>query len=207
VVTAHGEPLLGQDVIAHYRAFSLAREHGCAVALEGQGADELFAGLPGYETVMFLEWMRSGAWGKLVTEARIRSRALGRPFWTTLRHQVVGPAIRRWIRPVQRTYNWLAPEDSPEPVEETTASSEHSADPSMLNRFLFDLVRKTNLPAVLLIQDRNGMAHGVENRPPFLDHRLVEWAFRLPSSAKVGGGRRKRVLYDAAKSVVPAAVH
>ena len=36
--------------------------------------------------------------------------------------------------------------------------------------------------------DRMTMAASVELRPPFLDHRLVELAFRLPSSVKVRGG-------------------
>jgi asparagine synthase (glutamine-hydrolysing) len=61
----------------------------------------------------------------------------------------------------------------------------------------------TNLPAVLLSQDRSAMAHGVESRVPFLDHRVVEYCFRLPASYKVHRGVRKRILFDAARGVVP----
>jgi asparagine synthase (glutamine-hydrolysing) len=202
VVAAQGEPLMGQDAIAHFRAFRLAREHGCVVALEGQAADELFAGMPAYEAIAFLDWMRSGAWGPLGAQARARARAQRRSTWSVLREYALVPAYRRWIRPRPHP-PWLEHTGAAVPRPPAEEVAERSTDPSRLNRYLFDLVRHTNLPAVLLLQDRNAMAHGVENRPPFLDHRLVEWAFRQPLSAKVGGGRRKRILWDVARQVVP----
>lgn len=206
VVAAQGEPLLGQDTIAHYRAFQLAHDHGCVVVLEGQGADELFAGLPLYEGVMFQEWLRSGAWRTLVAEAGLRAKAQHRSVLSGLKSYVLAPPVSRWLL-LRRRYDWLDPEegevDVPAPAERPV---ERSADSSRLNRYLFNLVRHTNLPSVLQMQDRNAMAHGVENRPPFLDHRVVEWAFRLPSSHKVGAGRRKRVLWDVGHGVVPSIV-
>lgn len=203
VVAAQGEPLLGQDAIAHNRLYRLAKEHGCVVTLEGHAADELFAGLPSYESVMFREWMDRGAWRRLMSEARLRARAQGRSLWAVLKDYAVGPTVRRWRRLPHRP-SWLAANGHQ--GADAAETSERSADPSRLNRYLFDLVRHTNLPAVLAAQDRNAMSHGVENRPPFCDHRIVEWAFRLPSSAKVGGGRRKRVLWLVARQVVPQTV-
>jgi asparagine synthase (glutamine-hydrolysing) len=206
VVAAQGEPLLGQDAIAHYRLYGLAREHGCVVALEGHAADELFAGLPLYEGVMFREWLASGSWGRLLREARLRAAAQSRPLPAILREYTFGLAGRHW-RTRKGRHAWLAaaPLNGAAPPASGLAA-EQSADPSRLNRYLFDLVRHTNLPVVLQLQDRNAMAHGVENRPPYLDHRLVEWAFRLPASAKVGEGRRKRVLWDVARDIVPPLV-
>lgn len=200
VVAAQGEPLLGQDTIAHYRVFGLAKEHDCVVALEGQAADELFAGLPSYEAVMFREWLAGGAWRRVLHEVRLRARAQGRSQRSVFREYTLGPVVRSWTTR-RRRHAWLDPEQV-SPAE----PRDRSADPSLLNRHLFELVRHTNLPAVLLIQDRNAMAHGVENRPVFLDHRIVEWAFRLPSSSKVSQGRRKRVLWNTARHIVPPLV-
>ena len=59
---------------------------------------------------------------------------------------------------------------------------------------------------VLPFVDRLSMAHSVEVRPPFLDHRLVEFANALPGSAKVGPGRTKHVLKQALRGVLPDAV-
>ncbi len=51
--------------------------------------------------------------------------------------------------------------------------------------------------------DRMSMAASLELRPPLLDHRLVELAFRLPSSVKVRGGTTKWVLKEVARSLLP----
>jgi asparagine synthase (glutamine-hydrolysing) len=50
------------------------------------------------------------------------------------------------------------------------------------------------------------MAHSVEARFPYLDHRLIEHCFSLPPKYKVGFGRRKRLLYDVAKTRLPPMV-
>jgi asparagine synthase (glutamine-hydrolysing) len=201
VVTAQAEPLLGQDALAHYRVFQMAREAGFAVMLDGQGADELFAGLPSYELVMFREWLRTGRWRRVQTEAALRARAVGRTASWGWRRYVLG-ALRTW-RPA--SYPWLSEPRGPSPGADPPPA-DASRDPSLLNRFLFNLVRRTNMPAVLQIQDRNAMAHGVENRPPFLDHRIVEWAFRLPAEQKVGDGRRKRVVWSVGSQLLPSLI-
>jgi asparagine synthase (glutamine-hydrolysing) len=48
------------------------------------------------------------------------------------------------------------------------------------------------------------MVHSVEVRPPFLDHRLAEFAATLPGSMKIRGGRVKHVLKEAVKDLLPA---
>lgn len=47
------------------------------------------------------------------------------------------------------------------------------------------------------------MAHSIESRLPFLDYRLVEFAFRLPGHLKLSEGTGKMVLRDAVRGIVP----
>ncbi len=54
--------------------------------------------------------------------------------------------------------------------------------------------------------DRMSMAHSLEVRPPFLDHRLVEFAARLPENLKIRGGKLKFVLRELMKDRLPRAV-
>ena len=54
--------------------------------------------------------------------------------------------------------------------------------------------------------DRMSMAHAVEVRPPFLDHRIVEFAASLPSSLKIHGTRQKVILKELMKDKLPASV-
>jgi asparagine synthase (glutamine-hydrolysing) len=54
--------------------------------------------------------------------------------------------------------------------------------------------------------DRMSMAHSLEVRPPFLDHRIVEFAAALPPSLKIQGSRQKVVLKELMKSRLPAKI-
>lgn len=62
------------------------------------------------------------------------------------------------------------------------------------------------LPALLRYEDTNSMAHSIEARVPFLDHRLVEFAFSLPDAMKIDGMTQKRVLRKAMQGIVPEAI-
>src|SRR5205807_8037043 len=66
----------------------------------------------------------------------------------------------------------------------------------------FDL--RTWLPNDILVKvDRTSMAHSLEVRAPFLDHRLVEFAFRLPAHWQLKGMQKKRILKRAMRGVLP----
>jgi asparagine synthase (glutamine-hydrolysing) len=62
----------------------------------------------------------------------------------------------------------------------------------------------TTLPDDFLVKvDRASMAHGLEVRPPFLDHELMELAARIPSAWKVCRGRTKWVLKESYRKLLP----
>ena len=65
---------------------------------------------------------------------------------------------------------------------------------------------ETRLPSwILVIGDRTAMAHGVEMRVPFLDHRVVELVASMPPGVKMHGLREKAVLRDAVARPAPPA--
>lgn len=76
---------------------------------------------------------------------------------------------------------------------------------SMLDRLLYADV-KTYLHELLMKQDQMSMAASIESRVPFLDHPLVEWVSRLPSSLKLRGVTTKWILREAMKDRLPAAI-
>src|SRR5580704_2817540 len=59
---------------------------------------------------------------------------------------------------------------------------------------------------ILTKVDRMSMAHALEVRPPFLDHRLVEFANTLPARLKIDGSRQKVVLKNLVRSKLPAEI-
>lgn len=79
-----------------------------------------------------------------------------------------------------------------------------TADP--LNRALYCDLTSLLPDQVLTFVDRLSMAHSVEVRPPFLDHRLVEFAATLPGSLKIKAGRTKHILKEAVRGLIPGEV-
>ena len=65
---------------------------------------------------------------------------------------------------------------------------------------------KTLLPALLQVEDRVSMAHGLESRTPFVDHEVVQFAATLPALVKFKGGELKRSLRLALGDVVPPSI-
>jgi asparagine synthase (glutamine-hydrolysing) len=59
---------------------------------------------------------------------------------------------------------------------------------------------------ILVKSDRMSMAHAVEVRPPFLDHRIVEFSSTLPTDLKIRGARQKYLLKELMKPKLPAAI-
>jgi asparagine synthase (glutamine-hydrolysing) len=209
VVRAQAQPLLGQDLIAQYHAYRFARQNGDVVVMDGNGLDEVQAGLPSYEAQMVVERLQRLDLVNFVAELRAIARNYDRSYAGVLRSYVYTP-LRRNFREAKALpeYPWLDIHgcDTADPAWIAGATADRGNDPSHLNRILYREARHTNIPAVLMHSDRNSMAHSVEARFPYLDHRLLEHCFSLPPEYKVGFGRRKRLLYEVAKTRLPKMV-
>ena len=79
-------------------------------------------------------------------------------------------------------------------------------DLNPLDRMLYVDYKTWLVDDILVKVDRASMAHGLEVRSPFLDHRLVEFSAGLPPHLKLSGLRGKKILRDCAKGKVPDAV-
>lgn len=72
-----------------------------------------------------------------------------------------------------------------------------------LNKVLFVSTHETILPTLLRNYDRDSMASGVEIRMPFLDYRIVEFAFSIGWKSKLHGGFSKSIVRDACADFMP----
>lgn len=90
----------------------------------------------------------------------------------------------------------------PRPVGyENYITPDHYAALTLDQAQRFDIANK--LPALLHVEDRVNMAHGVESRAPLLDHRIAEFVFARPASWRVQNGRLKGLLREVARGIVP----
>lgn len=180
-----------------WRLMEQARTQAIPVLLEGQGADEALAGYPQYAILDLLGYLtgKHGQRRDLVELAR-RVRTLRGAF--SLRWAIawlmreVSPAMLRWHR---RRVGFRSLLREGIVLPEAPEPSEMSNGDPVRHRLLADHAREI-LPGLLHYGDAISMAHSIETRHPFMDYRLVEWMFRLPTRHKLRHGETKWVLRE-----------
>lgn len=213
VIGCQDEPVHSFNAVVGYQLMALARSRGIEVVLNGQGADETLAGYGSYFRSQWITLLRAGRLGDLARSIaevtrdtpRGATRAwTGLAQWGLARALSVTPAYRslallRRRRRAARTS--LAATDL---VRDWTPRA-YPAEEGLDQALQFS-VERSHLPVYLRVEDRNAMAHGVEQRLPFLDHRLVALAFRLDADWKLRGRQTKVVLREAMRGRIPESV-
>jgi asparagine synthase (glutamine-hydrolysing) len=169
------------------RLYEAIKPHA-TVVLTGNGADELFQGYDGNETIRRDDLLRGLA---RLAPAWLRARLPGRAGAWLRRHDLNGLPVAAWWRQDLAAYvQTLAPDAAC--AEEARAITERVADAAQAAEVasLMDLTTFRGLAfgagdTNYRLPDVSGLAAQVEVRSPFLDHRFVEFAAVLPDRLKV----------------------
>jgi len=205
------EPFGSTSIFAQWSVFALAAESGVKVMLDGQGADEQLAGYQGYHGALYASLFRQLRWISLWREIRAARQVHGHgPLWAIkyLADALLPAALRYPLRAMvgKETASpaWLdlqrlgAVPGDPMRGEAGSALS--------IGELSYRQLTRTNLQMLLHWEDRDSMAHSIEARVPFLDHKLVEFVLGLPDACKIHRGVTKRVLREGLRGVLPEAI-
>jgi asparagine synthase (glutamine-hydrolysing) len=185
------------------------------VALSGEGADELFGGYLTYRANHLARVVRR------LPPAVLRVASAGLHWWPVsdekisfeymLKRFVEGSrmdAARGHVYWNGTFSDWEKSRlvSAPNPAALDSMMRELTLAGDDLAAYLwFD--QKYYLPDDILMKvDRMSMAHAIEVRPPFLDHRIVEFAASLPAEIKIRGSRQKVILKEMMKSKLPPSI-
>jgi asparagine synthase (glutamine-hydrolysing) len=201
LVASQEEPFGGPSIHAQWKVMELAADAGVTVLLDGQGADEVFAGYPFFFGDLWWSLLRRGRFLRLRREqaahAAVHGRAASRAiFRGALRSRRPG-----WVAALRGSppAPWLAGDFA-------RGRAPFPPRPRDLRESLLQSRDARMLPHLLRHADRNSMAFSREVRLPFLDHRIVEFADALPDPALLSGGATKVVLREALRGVIPEEV-
>jgi asparagine synthase (glutamine-hydrolysing) len=197
------EELYPTPPVAMIETYKKVRENGVVVTLDGHGADELLAGYAFdlYETFFDMKFdanrmkeivatrldsrgetvSGSENWRLTKEAARFMTRVVGNNVLQNVNHI---PFLKDKFRLPLRRYK-------------------KKKQLGHFNSLLLDTVEHTILPLMLRNYDRFAMAASVENRMPFLDHRVVSFLLSLPWESKIRGGFTKAILRDAMSPYMP----
>jgi asparagine synthase (glutamine-hydrolysing) len=218
------EPIAHPSSVPLFFVSKLARER-VTVVLTGEGSDELLAGYGKYPRALLNQ--RAGAvYSRVLPRpardgiARLASRLPGRA-GRLARRSFLGPGSVAYGTDLaffdafagidlSHQREMLAPRLLPFVTAERAygPSMDHlgrAAGAGALDRLLYADM-KTYLVELLMKQDQMSMAASIESRVPFLDHRLVEFAARLPDDRKLSGFSTKRILREAIADVLPPSI-
>lgn len=188
------------------------------VALSGEGADELFGGYLTYRANHLARYFRR------LPPAAIRLLLSTLRMWPVSDEKIgFDYKIKRFLEgallnPARAHVHWNGTFSDPE-----IRALVRMSVPGSLNTILSPLAmmpaskrdqarfswfdQKYYLPDDILVKsDRMSMAHSLEVRPPFLDHRIVEFAASLPVNYKIQGSRQKVILKELMRNKLPGAI-
>ena len=206
----YDEPLIDSSMIPTWLVSNLVREH-CTVALGGDGGDELFGGYGHYNRLL---WMDERVGGIPRTVRRVGSG-------TVSALMPVGFVGRNWVQALGADFENGLPLvasyfDAPARAKLLGASTlpPRGAERVFAERVMpgADIVQRatrtdfTNyMPEDILVKvDRASMSNSLEVRAPFLDYRIIEFAFRrVPSHLKTTSTSRKIILKQLCEKVLP----
>ena len=226
----YDEPFADSSQIPTYLVSRMARAH-VTVALSGDGGDEVFGGYNRYAwtdriwsrmtqyPLPMRRWASSALQavpptaldllgrgiGAVVPALRMRTpgdkaHKLARLMVIATKEGLYNEQLSSWSDPTAVLANGSGGGTAPHVAFETDGHMTFTEQ-----MMLHDLL--TYLPGDILAKvDRAAMAVGLETRAPFLDHRIVEFAARLPFRAKIRGGRTKWILRALLDRYVPSSL-
>lgn len=217
----HDEPLIKASMFGGYEVYRHAKENGVTVVLDGQGADELLGGYyNGVHLTFLYDLLLNYRWGYFGNQLKRNSLTFGeskRAIIQKLLTKIIKSFFKNNFKIIysgilkNNILKYLQPyiyQDfiSNNIIETNILNPGYEPIRDFGSRFKkesYILTKHTNLPGILRQVDRNSMASSVEARVPFLDYRLVEFFFKLPTISIMKDGFTKYIYREAMKNIIP----
>ncbi|OGU60709.1 MAG: asparagine synthase (glutamine-hydrolyzing) [Ignavibacteria bacterium RIFOXYA12_FULL_35_25] len=213
------EPLTTQDFIALNHLSRLTRDNKTIVVQVGEGSDELFLGYEGLNEIInsfyaklnkfsnlpsFIKKSISSLAYKLEPDRpdNLFNAAHGREFYWTAAH-VYGEKSKLNLFNNGLSDSFSTYDIVKDHYKKFYQLTNNRRDIDISHKMLY-MELKHRLPELLLLRvDKVGMANSIEPRAPFLDYRIVEFAFNIPISLKIKNGIHKYILKKTAEKYLP----
>jgi asparagine synthase (glutamine-hydrolysing) len=200
-------PLSGSSYISQYFLMKLIGDHKIKVVLDGQGSDEYLAGYMHTFYRLVADYIKKINLSRAVATTFAVNKRLNSNFSKTMLH--FGKSILCVLKNEQDLYSLEYKNYFPFLFTGTNSEIPFSLpekNGNSVTNFLYHLLFTTSLPSLLHYEDRTSMAYSIESRVPFLDHRLVEFCFKLNNDDKIKEVETKYILREALSGILPEAI-
>lgn len=190
-------PIWSSSTYAQHRVMQLAKDNGIKVVLDGQGADELFAGYH-HHFIAHWEALRSQKkYKELFKELFQRGKSIPLPFVFYAKQ-----LLKQKLQPDKQLESFF------DAKFVAAKNNNKQNNYRSVNAQLLDDIYVSRLKIFLKCEDRAGMWHSVESRTPFSDDvHLIETAFSFNGERKLRNGVSKYHLREAVKAFLPEEIY
>lgn len=185
------EPFPTLSIYAQFSVFEVAAKNNLKVMLDGQGADEIFAGYESFYKAYFKELLSDNPikfllafFGYIFKHKKL---PINKIFHYFLFYSKKNLGFRKYFIESSNSFKRKK-------INTVRGMSE-------------DYLQNFGLHSLLKFEDRNSMTFSVESRVPFLDFNVVEYALNLNTKLKIKNGVRKYILREAFKKILPKKIY
>ena len=202
------EPFLSSSIYAQFKVYELAKIKNIKVLLDGQGADEIFAGYHKYVHWYLQELVSRNKFSGASREKNLLQKNNVNFPWNLKNILAAFLPSHASIALEKKEYNKI--------IHNTDVTTNlmgylkgrewegiHKPVVTKLNDILYFNTMQSGLEELLRYSDRNAMAHGREIRLPFLYDEMVKFIFSLPSGYKIRNGFTKFILRSVMENKLP----
>jgi asparagine synthase (glutamine-hydrolysing) len=206
-----GEPVFSTTMFAHYEIMRHVHAAGIKVVINGQGSDEAFCGYDRFVVGYALLDVLMSQPGRVASEARAIATKLGYS-WKYIGGQVFKALIsRRFASFLRAKYQegsiaCLDPGFVHAQYKYLRNDPKRVLSTKNLSNYLSRNIRDYHFGQILHYEDHSSMQHSIEIRSPFIDYRLMEFAFGLPNDFKFTEGVTKKVVRESFADRLPASI-
>lgn len=206
-----GEPIFNATAFAHWMLMKEIHRAGVKVVLNGQGSDEAFCGYGRYIIGHFLIDVLSSRPADFKKEMLGISRKMGYSYVYIISQIFKALLPRRQASYLRAKYqegglNILTPRFVKKYFSYFQESTEKLFAKGRLYNYLKFNLTDYAFNQILHYEDHSAMQSSVEIRSPFIDYRLMEFAFGLPIEYKFTEGVTKRIIREAFKDKLPDSI-
>ena len=212
LVWQNDEPSQSQSLLANYQVYKIARENNVKVIINGQGADEYLSGYGAFKKYRWVKLLKRCKFRELNVEiANLQKQPLIFYFseYFKLFYFVFPSFVRKFFSRRTTSFQNLKTVISFQHLN--IGSNYHPYDNMNFKKHnIFNIsnhqLKHEPLPKYLHYEDRMSMAHSIEARVPFLDHRLVEFANQMPADYLDGLNETKKMMLHGLKDILPESI-
>tara|TARA_B100000963_G_scaffold239902_1_gene209846 strand:+ start:14842 stop:16692 length:1851 start_codon:yes stop_codon:yes gene_type:complete len=191
VIFHQDEPFTDFSIMAQWEVMKLANMNGIKVMLDGQGGDELLYGYRKYFAFYIKDLFKEKKYISCLKE---------------LYHLLKSTEINFFNK--EGIFKYLKRNNKAKYLSEYALSLKEARSIGLnsvksTKELSKNDIKYLSFPQLLRYEDRNSMAFSIEARVPFVDNKVVEYLYSLPSNQLINSGYTKSVLRDAMENILP----